>query len=76
MRPETAKQIVATVHLASRGEISRQESSERIAGLLGMSVEEYVARVRDGEVKNHELLDFITELRKTYKTGLSRQLTR
>jgi len=69
-QPEVAEQIVATVHLASRGEISRQESSENIAGLLGISVDAYVSRIKNGEVKNHELLDYILELRKTYKTGL------
>jgi phosphoserine phosphatase len=47
-RPEIADQVVATVHLASRGIIDRQESSKTIASLLGVSVEEYAKRIKDG----------------------------
>jgi len=69
-QPGVVEDIVATVYLASRGEINRQESSTRIAGLLGIPVEEYLGRIKGGEVKNHELLAYIAELRKTHKTGL------
>ncbi len=50
-RPEIADQVVTTVHLANRGKINRQESRKRIASLLGMSAEEYVERIKNGEVK-------------------------
>jgi len=70
LRPEVADEIVAIVGLASKGLVARQESSEKIAGLLGISTPEYIDRVKNGEAKNQPLLDYIAELRGKYKTGM------
>ena len=69
-KPELAEQIVNILHAASKGHIVRQESTAMVAQLLEMSVEEYLARIKNGEVKNQQLLDYILRIRKNYKTGL------
>jgi len=69
-QPEVAKQIVDIVRATAWGHISRQDSSETIAALLGIPMNEYFNRLKQGEIKNEELLRYITELRGRYKTAL------
>lgn len=68
--PNKAAQVVATVTAANKGIISSEVSRETIADLFGISVDEYTRRIRNGEVKNTELLDYIVDLRRRYKTAL------
>lgn len=70
MEPEKAARIVATVTAANKGTISSEVSRTTVADILGISVEEYVSRIRNGEVKNTELLTYTISLRKRYKTAL------
>lgn len=69
-QPEMAQEIVATINAASKGQITRQESSDKVASLLGIATDEYISRIKNGEVKNQQLLDYIAALRKDYKTAL------
>jgi HAD superfamily hydrolase (TIGR01509 family) len=69
-QPETVEQIVATISAASKGLITRQESSDTVASLLGISTDEYKDRIKNGEVKNRQLLEYIAGLRLHYKTAL------
>lgn len=68
--PAVVEQIVSTFTAANKGIISTETSRRTISGLLGLTMEEYVEKIRQGEVKNHELLGYILELRKQYKVGL------
>lgn len=68
--PATADKIVAAVHAASAGTMAPEASRATVAGLLGLTPEAYAARIRDSEVKNHELLAYIAALRPRYKTAL------
>lgn len=68
--PEKASQIVATIVAANRGVIPSEISRATIAGLLGITVDEYSSRLRSEEVKNQPLLDYIAGLRPKYKTAI------
>jgi len=69
-QPEVADQVVRTVMASNAGTIPHEASREMVAGLLGITTDEYAQRIRGGEVRNQELFDYILELRKTYKTAL------
>lgn len=68
--PGKAAQIVDSVIAANKGFITREENRAAIAQLLGISTDEYADRIKDGEVKNDELLDYILALRPHYKTAM------
>jgi HAD superfamily hydrolase (TIGR01509 family) len=68
--PATAQQIVQIVRENNRGVISPAESNRQIAALLGISVQSWRHRIHSREVKNDQLLSYIVELRKHYKTAL------
>lgn len=69
-KPNEAREIVSILMAASKGQISRQHASEAVSTIFGMTMDEYINRVQNAEVKNIELLEYITELRGTYKTAL------
>lgn len=68
--PKAAQEILVILNAAGKGQITRERASDAAAALFGMTTEAYVHKVQSGEVKNYELLDYIVELRKTYKTGM------
>ena len=68
--PRGAAEVSDIVAANNRGLMEPYESSERIAGILGVSVQEFKARVAEGEVRNNRLLAYILELRKRYKTAM------
>jgi len=68
--PAAADNIIAAVRAASAGTMAPEASRAAVAELLGLTAEAYAARIRDGEVKNHELLAYIAALRPRYKTAL------
>ncbi|HSX36881.1 MAG TPA: HAD-IA family hydrolase [Patescibacteria group bacterium] len=69
-QPEKLQQINDTLNASSHGFISREEGAERIAEVLGISVDDYRQRVARGEVKDQVLLNYIAGLRKIYKTAM------
>jgi len=68
--PAKVQRIVDIVTAANRGMIGRDESRAGISQELGMTPEAYSQKIRDGEVKNTQLLEYILTLRPTYKTAL------
>ena len=68
--PEKVGRIKELVRASSRGLITPEESNKEIASLFGLSYEDYRAKVRDGEVRNEPLLEYISVLRKDYKTAM------
>ncbi len=65
-----ALSISEVVEKANRGEISTDALRSTNSKTLGLTVDEYVYRIRSKEVINQELLDYIKQLRKDYKIGL------
>ncbi len=70
VNPEGAEAITIIVAENNRGLIEPGESNERIASILGMSASNFRSKVAQSEVKNEQLLQYIVELRKTYKTAM------
>lgn len=68
--PQARVFISATIKENNGGLIMPEESNRRIADYLGVSVTEWINMVAVGEVRNTELLDWIVELRRNYKTAL------
>lgn len=65
-----ALEVDQLVRAANLGVISPGESNQKVAAILGVPYEDYRARIDGGEVRNTKLLDYILELRKTYKTAM------
>ena len=69
--PEKAARVKDLVELSIRGQITNEESNRESAAIFGLpSVEAYRARINDGERRNQPLLDYIVQLRKSYKTAM------
>lgn len=68
--PDAARRIGDLIKASNRGMIDPKESNAQVAAILGLSVDEYRTKIRDGEVKNHEVLQYVRELRRTYKTAM------
>lgn len=68
--PETAQEVVKTVTLAMDGKIDADASRSMTASLLGLTLDGYKQRIRQAEVRNEALLNYILELRRSYKIGL------
>jgi putative hydrolase of the HAD superfamily len=68
--PEAEEQVHAWMRQTNTGQLTAQESAERIGTIFGLSYDEYRKRLMESEVKNQELMDYIVDLRKTYKTAM------
>ena len=68
--PEAIKEVWELIRQANRNELTADESSTRIAGIFGLSYEDYRAQLQQNENKNHALLRYIAALRPRYKTAI------
>jgi HAD superfamily hydrolase (TIGR01509 family) len=68
--PEALQRIKGLLNEANTGRASSEEISVKIAAMFGMPYADYRAQLDLHEVKDQALLDYIGELRKTYKTAL------
>ncbi|MBP9852754.1 MAG: glucose-phosphatase [Patescibacteria group bacterium] len=68
--PSAAQEVRDLVGLSNRGIIDPAEARPKIAKLFGVTTEQYVQAILKGEDKNTQLLDYIRELRTTYKIGM------
>lgn len=68
--PEAAEDIRGLVHAANKGLIDSNESNHQVARLLGMDYQKYQQQIRDGELKDQRLMNYIRDLRNTYKTAM------
>lgn len=68
--PAAAKQVKDIVAANNRGMLEPDESNERIAELLGVSVAELRKRVAGSEVRDEELLTYVQQLKQQYKTAM------
>lgn len=58
------------IGMVIRGLILPDESNQRMAEILDLDKDEYVKIKTDGEVRNQDLLTYVSELRKNYKTAM------
>lgn len=74
--PAAADQVRDIIQAANRGMLDPAESRPQIAALLGLSLEDLMQAIRSREVKDVELLAYIAELRRSYKTAMLSNITR
>lgn len=74
--PAAAQEIRDLIAANNRGFISPPESTARIAAIMGQTLEQFRGMVAEREQKNTELLGYIAELRKDYKTALLSNVAR
>lgn len=55
---------------ANSGHMSSREMHQQVADRIGMSYEEWHVTIEQGERPNEELLTYIAELKKNYKTAI------
>lgn len=67
---EKKNEVVTLMHASHRGLISPEDSDQQVAALFGMDMRQYHMAIRDGEVKNRLLLDYVSSLRESYKTAM------
>lgn len=67
---EDIEEIVGLVAAANRGSIEPEVYRTSVAERLGISVEEYVDRIKKAEHVNEPLLEYIKELKSDHKIGL------
>jgi HAD superfamily hydrolase (TIGR01509 family) len=75
-QPENAAVMQDLIQATNRGQLSSQEFTEHAAELIGISVAELRQRVNNGEIKNYDLLAYIKDLRKIYKTAVLSNVSR
>ena len=68
--PQAAKAVSDIIAANNRGFMEPAESNMQIAAILGCSVDEFRQRIASGEVKDEQLLAYIVDLKKRYKTGM------
>jgi HAD superfamily hydrolase (TIGR01509 family) len=67
---EEVDQVVKLVTATNRGEITPDVYRASIAKKLNLTVEGYINKIRNNEVKNIALLEYIRKLKAQFKTGL------
>lgn len=68
--PQAALELLDVISAANHGLIDVASARVQIAGLLGLTVQEYAQQIVAGNLKDEQLLAYIRSLRKTYKTGM------
>ena len=74
--PNTAEEIKALVTLGGKGTIDRGTLRSSVASKLNITVDEYADIIKNGEVRNQPLFDYIKLLRPKFKTGLLSNVNR
>lgn len=68
--PAKAQEMRSINHASDLGVISREESAQYMADLLGIDPEEIYEEQEKAEIPNSELLQYIASLKNRYKIGL------
>ncbi|MGH7240158.1 MAG: HAD family hydrolase, partial [Candidatus Saccharimonadales bacterium] len=68
--PDKYEEAISILHASHRGLITPAESNTKIAGLLGLSEQDYRQQLNNNEVKNIALLEYIKKLKENYKTAI------
>lgn len=73
--PEAVENVRAMIHAANRGILSPEDSTEQVAGILGITVSEYREKIKASEVRDNRLFEYIKRLHDPYKTALLSNIT-
>jgi HAD superfamily hydrolase (TIGR01509 family) len=64
------EEIRYLVGLSNRGLVDTEKAHREVAAIMGIDYDKYRHQIDHGEIKDHELLDYIKGLRQHYKIGL------
>lgn len=67
---KAAKQARNLIRMVNKGLLQPEDTRPKIAELLGLSVDEYFAKLRAGEVKDQRLMVYISKLKASYRLGM------
>ncbi len=68
-------EIKSYVTAANKGSISVAEYRSEVANILNMEYKDLNSAIKNGEIKDENLLEYIRELKKEYKIGLLSNVT-
>lgn len=69
--PSLSREVMDVIHTYNRGLIDVTETNIQIAELLGVSVDSWRNRIKNGEIKDDRVLSYAKELKdRGYKTAL------
>jgi epoxide hydrolase-like predicted phosphatase len=68
--PEKAVKMHDINRASDRGFLSREETAEQMAELIGISTEEFITEQDKGEVRNQQLVQYVKKLRPQYKVAM------
>lgn len=71
-----ADEVIKLIAAGNGGGVDREVFLVLVADKLGMTVGEYADTIKNGESRNQALLDYITQLRPRFKTGLLSNVNR
>lgn len=68
--PSKRPEVIELMHAAHHGVVSTKSAHQLVAEAMGVELDDYYRLLSDGEVKNLELMEYILELKKDYKTAI------
>ena len=68
--PEKAVEMHDINRASDRGIITREESANRMAELIGITTEQFLAEQDKGEIRNEPLVEYVKTLRSKYKVAM------
>jgi putative hydrolase of the HAD superfamily len=68
--PQEAEEVRYLVGLSNRGLMDTEKAHREIAAIMQLDYAQYQHQIQHGEIKDHELLDYIKGLRSRYQTAL------
>lgn len=68
--PQGAREVSDIIAADNRGLMEPSESREQIAAIMGITTDEFRSRVAAGEVRDEALLNYVLDLRQSFKTAM------
>lgn len=68
--PQAREYVGSVMNVSNRGLLEPAEANQQIAEYLGISIKQWREQIDAGEFKNTEVMDWIKQLRNSYKTAM------
>ncbi len=68
--PEKGKRLHEINRASDRGYLSRQETADQMAELIGITTEQFLAEQDQGEIRDEELVAYVKTLRPQFKLAM------
>jgi HAD superfamily hydrolase (TIGR01509 family) len=70
VEPGKRPEVIELMHAAHHGVVSTKSAHQLVASAMGLDMDDYYRLLSESEVKNHELMEYILELKRDYKTAI------